>query len=301
MPGLGDFQPNPKIKAIVVSAPKVGKTVGAATFPRANFISFDEEGLTSLKNPAMEAKYGFSKRGIMYEVFKDEFFANGVVKAHKALDNASRYFDACMSKHASSWKDLATGKTSIVGDSMFDTWVIDSGSTLVKASTNKAVILAGNGSVPGLVSSTWKSAQTTGMLHRKIQDMGAERSMTEQFINMVRSTDKHVLVLCHQREIWEGDGDDQKLVALAPLFTGQSVELVPAEFNEVWWVNTQPKGPDILRLLQTVPGQKRVAGSRLGIPNETPFEYDAIMKVLTGATAPQALPATTAAQPQGTK
>lgn len=280
MPGLAEFQTNSKIKAIVVSAPKIGKTVGAATFPRANFISFDEEGLTSLKNPAMEAKFGFSKKGIMYEVFKDEFAANGVVKMHKALDNASRYFDACMSKHTTTWQSPTTGKGSLVGADMFDTWIIDSGSTLVKASTNKAVILAGTKAVAGLVSSTWATAQTTGMLHKKIQDMGAERSMTEQFIAMVRSTNKHVLVLCHEREVWEGEGDDAKLVAITPLFTGQSVELIPAEFNEVWWVDTQPKGPEILRLLQTVPGQKRIAGSRLGLPNQTLFEWEAIRKAL---------------------
>lgn len=280
MPGLEDFSPNPKVKAIIVSSPKVGKTVGAATFPRANFISFDEEGLTSLKNPLMEAKFGFSKRGIMYEVFKDDYLPNGVVKAHKALDNACKYFDACMSKTTQSWRSLGNGKQYPVNVDMFDTWVIDSGSTLVKAATNKAIILAGSKSIPGLVSSTWETAQKTGMVHRKIQDMGAERSMTEQFINMVRATDKHVLLLCHEREMWEGEGDNAKLIAITPLFTGQSTELIPGEFNEVWWVTAQPKGPEIVRQLQTVPGQKRIAGSRLGVPNETPFEWEAIKKAL---------------------
>jgi hypothetical protein len=280
MPGLGDFQPNPRIKAIIVSSPKIGKTVGAATFPRANFISFDEEGLTSLKNPLMEAKFGFSKKGIMYEVFKDDFAPNGVVKAHKALDNACRYFDACMSKTTQAWRSLSDGKSYPVGVDMFDTWVIDSGSTLVKASTNKAIILAGSSAIPGLVSSTWKKAQETGMMHRKLQDMGAERSMTEQFIDMVRRTDKHVLVLCHEREVWEGEGENAKLIAITPLFTGQSTELIPGEFNEVWWVDTRPKGPEVLRLLQTVPSQKRIAGSRLGLPNETLFEWEAIRQAL---------------------
>lgn len=280
MPGLADFQPTLKIKAIVVSSPKVGKTVGAATFPRANFISFDEEGLTSLKNPAMEAKFGFSKSGILYEVFKDDYDAKGVVKEHKALDNACRYFDACMSKTTQSWRSLLNGKQYPVSSDMFDTWVIDSGSTLVKASTNKAIILAGSKKIPGLASSTWEKAKETGMMHRKLQDMGAERSMTEQFINMVRSTDKHVLVLCHEREIWEGEGDAAKLLAITPLFTGQSTELIPGEFNEVWWVTAQVRGPETLRLLQTVPGQKRIAGSRIGLPNETLFEWEAIKKAL---------------------
>lgn len=163
----------------------------------------------------------------------------------------------------------------------FDTWVIDSASTLIAAGSNKAVILAGTGAVPGYVSSTWAKAKESGLLHLKIQDMGAERSMTEQFIKMVRETDKHVLVLCHEREVWEGEGDNAKLVSISPLFTGQSIEKIPADFNEVWWVEAKPKGNDVVRVLQTSPRLKRTAGSRLGVPDETVFEYDAIMKALS--------------------
>lgn len=280
MPPLSSFKSSTHVKAIVVSKPKVGKTVGAATFPRANFLSFDREGLTSLGNPEMEAKFKFSKRGILYEVFTDLFDAKGVVKSHHALDNACRYFDACMSSKVTKWKSLADSTTTDVGADLFDTWVIDTGSSLIQAASNKAIILGGTGAVPGYVSSTWKKGQDTGMVHLKIQDMGAERSMTEQFIRMVRETDKHVLVLCHERELWEGEGDNAKCVAITPLFTGQSVDKIPADFNEVWWVEAKRKGPETLRVLQTVPAQMRIAGSRLGLPNETLYEWEEIKKAL---------------------
>ena len=285
MPSLASFSTNQFVKAIIVSKPKVGKTVGAATFPRANFISFDEEGLTSLVNPAMEEKYGFSKKGILYEIFTDEYDAKGVVKRHAALDNACRYFDACMSTKSTKWKSLVGGAESIVSQDMFDTWVIDSGTTLVRSASNKAIILAGTNAVPGLASNTWNSAKSSGIVHLKLQDMGAERSMTEQFIRMVRETSKHVLVLCHEREIWEGEGNNQQLVAITPLFTGQSVEKVPADFNEVWWVEAKPNGPKIERVLQTQPKSKRVAGTRLGVPDGTLYEWEAIASKLPSGKA----------------
>lgn len=280
MPGLADLKKESLIKALVFGKFKTGKTAGAATFPRTNFIDFDK-GIITLANKELEEKYKYSARGIMYETFEDKDRSpKGVVRTHNAFDDACRYFDACMSKGAK-WKSPSTGLEYQVGVDMFDTWVVDSGSTLSAVARNKALILLGtkdNGL--GTKSNTQDAALKTGLIVPKMQDFGAERSMVEQFCDMVYKSGKNFLLLCHEREFWEGEGDAAKVVGIGPLFTGQSAELIPIKFDEVYNLRTKKEGPKDVRYLQTKPDGLRACGSRLGVPDGTVFEYEAIKKAL---------------------
>jgi hypothetical protein len=47
---LEEYEPDSKIKALAFGRFKVGKTFGAATFPRPNFMDFDR-GIATLLNP----------------------------------------------------------------------------------------------------------------------------------------------------------------------------------------------------------------------------------------------------------
>jgi hypothetical protein len=261
---LDELTIKPVIKALVFGRIKTGKTAGAATFPRPRFMEFDNDGWYTLKNPELEAKYGYSKNVVDVKVLSDITDKSGVVQKHTALDQASIYFDECM-------------KPANVDS--FDTWVIDTATSLFASAMNKGVILLGTeGKSLGISSNTWESAKKHGLLVPKKQDYGAERSMAEQFIDMVLASGKHVLLLAHEREQWDDNTD--KITGYVPLMRGQSTEVVPSKFSEVWNLRTRPDGNNVKRYLQTKPDALRACGSRLGLPDETPFEWQAIKAAL---------------------
>lgn len=177
-----------------------------------------------------------------------------------AYDQACLYFDEAMGKPDS-----------------FDAWVLDSATTLGEFSRTKGVILLGGTAFgPKPMSYTQSNAIKTGMLLPRLQDFGAERSLLEQFIDMLLDTPKHVIVLAHEKELWEGEDDKAKMVGIGPLFTGQSVERVPLKFSEVYNLRIQKEGDGFKRYLQTQPDGIRGCGSRLGIPTGTEWSYAAL-------------------------
>lgn len=258
---VSEYDPGQRIAALVFGKFKVGKTWGAGTFPRPNFMSFDKDGISVLLNHEFIKQHGY-RGGIEFEQFWDKKKdSKGIVRAHNALDDACRYFD----------KWMAVGLRD-----QFDTWVVDSGTTLSEAAMNKALILMGTSGL-GVKSNTLQVGHNTGMIAPKMQDYGAERSMLEQFIQMILDTDKHFLFLCHEKELVTEEGI---VKAIVPLLTGKSVEAVSVKFNEVWNVQRVKKGTDWHVVLKTQQTSILKVGSRLGIPEDTPFEYDAIRTVL---------------------
>lgn len=276
MPKVSDIKLSEKIRALVYGNSKAGKTFGAGTFPRPNFISFDQDGINTLAGRDFKAKY--PDRVVMYESFQETSRnPQGIVTAHRAFDSACRYFDECMKK-SGKWR-RADGSTEDVSSDMFDTWVIDSGTTLAEVSLNKAIVLLG-GRDFSASSKTHSQALNTGLLFPKIQDWGSERSMTEQFIQMVLDTDKHVILLCHEKEVTNDDG---KLTKITPLLTGKGVAAVCLKFDELWNLQATKHGTTLKRTLLTQTDGIRMAGSRYGITSGTEWNYDAIVKELNSS------------------
>lgn len=271
---LDDIKIEEKIKALGFGRFKVGKTFGAGTFPRPNFMDFDG-GVATLVNPDFIKKHGYRK-SIMFERFKEaNVDPRGIVRVHNAFDDACRYFDACMKPTGSKWKG-SNGQVMDVHPDMFDTWVIDSGTTLSQFALNKAIVLLGGPGL-GIASKTHAQAINTGLIYPKQQDYGAERSMVKDFIKMVKDSDKNVLVLCHEREITDDNGN---LKAVVPLLTGKGVEEIPIMFDEVWNIQRRPVGTEVVIQIITQQTSTLKVGSRLGVPNQTPFEYSAIRRAL---------------------
>ena len=273
MPTLDSWKPGDVVQCLVVSLFKGGKTWGAGTFPRPNFIDADF-GIDTLRNPAWVEKYGL--RSVMYEQFKELSRNNkGVVTTHNGFDDACRYFDTCMSATTKTW--TYNGKTMSVNRDMFDTWVVDSGSSLSQLAANKAIVLLGTDAFAGAKSNTHQQALNFGLVAEKKQDYGAERSMIEQFIGMVKDSGKHVVFLCHEKVLTDDAGNVRGIV---PLLTGKSVQVVPSMFHEVYHLIVKKSGPNIVRELQTQPDLIRQCGSRIGVPNGTSWEWDALSGVI---------------------
>lgn len=259
MPNITDWVPGKKIQAVVISKSKTGKTWGAGTWPRPNIIDFDD-GIATLAQPEWRAKYG--NRSIEYQVFKESSrTAKGIVDKHNAFDDACRYFDEWMKPG---------------NRDSFDTWVVDSGTTLTQVALNKAIILLGSKQL-SVTSQTLAKGLATGAIYPVLQDWGAERSMVEQFIRQLKDADKHVLVLCHEYERTDSEGNT---ISIEPLLTGQTREMLPLMFDEVWFLRMKKEGLNTVRYLQTHGDGIRKCGTRYGIPDGTLYEYDAIMKAL---------------------
>jgi len=261
MPNILDWKPDTRRAVLVFGGFKTGKTAGACTFPRPNVIDFDG-GLATVAQPWWQNKFG--KKPILYQTFKEtEKTDRGVVKVPKAFDAACRYFDEQMKPGAVE---------------QFDTWIIDSGTTLTEAASNKGIYLLGGSRTPGAKSETHDAAIKSGLIVLKQQDFGAERSMSEQFVQMVLDSGKHVVLICHEKMIYN---DSDAIIGIVPLLTGQSAERIPLKFDEVYRMKMVKKGLEMQRVLQTQPDGITRCGSRLGVPDGTEWTWDALNKALT--------------------
>src|SRR6266498_5285243 len=268
MPKLSDWKPTDKIRVLVFGKFKTGKSWGAFTFPRCVVLDYDK-GIATARNPEFVKKYGV--RDIFYEQFEEGEKFRGVPKEHRAFDQSCMFFDEWM-KARGNWKGQPTGRD------MFDTWVIDSGTTLSEFAQYKAVFVMGKMEL----SKSHELAMKHGLLVPKIQDFGSERSLVEQFVDMVLSTDKNVVLVCHEKELMvtPGKGQDPITVGIVPLFTGKSTETIPLKFDEVYRLELKPVGMKDVRVLRTVPYSVVRCGSRYGLPDESPWNYETIKEHL---------------------
>lgn len=248
------------LQILIYGRSKVGKTWGALTFPRPCVMDFDR-GIATSNHPEFIKQYG--KRDILYHQFYDtKRDKGGVPLNHNALDDASRFFDEMMKPE---------------NVDRFDTWVVDTGTTLSEASMNKAIILLGGGGFYGITSKTHTEAKKHGLVVPKIQDYGSERSMVEQFVQMVKDSGKHFIFICHEKERSDKAGN---LIDICPLLTGKGVEAVMLKFDEVYSLKVEGNVRTRQRTLLTDSDGIRVAGSRYGIPAGTEWNYDSIKSAL---------------------
>lgn len=262
MTTLNERRPGRYIKALVYGQSKVGKTFGAATFPRPCFIDCDN-GIATVTSPEFIKQFGW-KGDLEYESFVENGLnSRGVPQTHNAFDDVCRYFDTMMKAG---------------NRDKFDTWVVDTGTSLSAFAMNKALVLL-SGQLKGAKSDTLAEGLKTGLIAPKKQDYGSERSMVEQFIGMVYDTDKHFLFLCHDKEIWDSKGET--IDGIVPLLTGRGVQAISALFDEVWNVRARKEGLKTIRYLQTQTDGVRMAGSRTGIPDGILWTYPEISKALS--------------------
>lgn len=259
MASLAELKSNPYWRILCYGQFKSGKTAGAGTFPRCRILSLDPDGHETLINKELEEKYKYSANVV--DVFiptRINRNSRGIATNFNAYDQTCTYFDEAMKK-----------------PDTFDSWVLDSGTSLGAMAATKGIILLGTPEY-GKMSKTQETALNKGMLLPKIQDFGAERSLLEQFIDMLLDTPKNVILLAHEKEMWEGEGNNARMIGIAPMFTGQSAEKVPMKFSEVYNLRAQKEGPNLKRYLQTTPDGVRACGSRIGVPNGTAWDYSAL-------------------------
>jgi len=262
MSNTRDWKPTEHWQGLVYGRSGVGKTWGALTFPRPVMMDFDK-GIATHSNPDFIKLYG--KIEVEYEQFTERSVdQHKIPTAHNAFDDACRYFDRWMTP-------AKRGE--------FDTWIIDSGTSLSEFAQFKAVILMGK----MRLSKTHQEALHEGLIVPKIQDYASERSLVEQFVDMLRDSNKNLVFICHEKELINDAGT---VTAIVPLLTGKSVENVPLKFDEVYNLKVQKKGLEMVRTLQTKPDGIRVVKSRYGLPDETPWDWKSVTSAMVQARTP---------------
>lgn len=258
MPNTRDWQVGNLVQILVYGRSKIGKTFGAYSFPRPVVMDFDR-GVATASNPDFVKQYGM--RDIEYEQFTEkQVSALGVPLGHNAFDDACRFFDKMM-------------KPDKIGT--FDTWIIDSGTTLSEAALVKTIVLLGGKTgFKGVKSETHSDALAFGLVVPRIQDYGAERSLVEQFVTMILSSGKHVVFICHEKEKTDSSGN---VIAVEPLLTGKGSEAVALMFDEVYRL----KMFGTKRTLQTQSDAIVKAGSRYGVPNGIEWGWDSLSQEFT--------------------
>jgi len=245
-----------KIKALVYGRSGSGKTFGALTFPRPLVFDFDE-GIATARNPLFVTKYG--KKDILYERFGDVTTKRGVVEQPRAFDDACTFLDKMLSP-----EHIGT----------FDTIIIDSATTLTDLAMNKGVVILGSNKL----SQSFNQAKLSGLLTPKMQDYQASRSLVEQFIDLVKAADKHIVLICHEYQVL--NEETGVVQAITPLLTGKSREAIPLKFDEVWNLRVSGTIATRKRGLCTEDDGIRQCRSRTGIPMDTPFEWNEIQKAV---------------------
>jgi hypothetical protein len=281
MPIVKPWSLGATLQVFVFSMYKAGKTWGAGTFPRPNFIDTDG-GTAVLGSSAWRQAHPVAPSS-MFERFK-ELNVNkktGIITDHNAYDDCCRYFDACMSQKTIKWRSTSDGQLYDVNVDMFDTWVVDSLTSLSELAMNKAIVLLGKKEFSA-TSATHAQAKQFGMVYPKIQDYGSERSLVEQFVDMVRDSGKNVVVLAHEKEVTNSLG---QVTAKVPLVTGKSVQAISAKFDEIYSIRSKRVDGVSKRVLVTQDEFIKV-GSRYGLPNGTEWSYEAITKALVNLNNP---------------
>lgn len=257
MPNLKDFKfdENTRIKAILMAPPGKGKTTLAGTFPRPNFFDFDAK-IGVLRNPRFLNLYG--SRSIEYKQFPEP-----AIRDYRAIPSA---FDAaCM--YFDEWMKPAKRD-------QFDTWVIDSGTSLSFVARAKALYVMGSKPASGGKprSSTLTNAQQSGLALMEQSDWGAERSLVEQFCRMVLDSGKHVLINVHEKEI-----EKAGVIQTVPLFTGDSKVVIPSMVGDIWHLRDGVvNNRAVIKLVANPIGTYQIR-SELGLDEVYEPDYDKIV------------------------
>ncbi len=242
MTEIPGWKPGDPIRVLPFGPSKVGKTFGAGTWPRPVFMDFDR-GIDTIFSPDFLKVHGY--KNVQHREFYERTFKGPIVNAHNA----------------------------------YDAWVIDSATTLSEDAQNKAVILLGTKDY-NYQSKTHEQALKHNLLVPKIQDYGAERSLVEQFVDMVLSTNKNVVLICHE---YEQTDDEGNVIGVQPLLTGKSRQAVPLRFSEVYWLRKVRQGLSWITKCTTHADGLHLVGSRTGVADEIQWTYADVRQGLVNA------------------
>lgn len=262
--GLSSGNKTKRLHALLWGPPGSWKTVMAHGMPNTRTIDFDD-GMQSVEWAILAGKIKKSMNEVVFETIlptgKDK---DGVATM---LDKATDVIDKWLEEESipeNEWEEYCkeTHGLDVPYPQHWDTLIIDSASGL-----NEAAIVLGLKENNRLnQSESWKAWKSDGWRVRpmRIQDWGSAGHLEVKFIEMCRAIGKNVIVIAHQ---YENTDDKGTVISYDPLLIGQNRQLVPKDFDEVWYAHITGTRQEPVGKIQTTNGGKRNCGSRLGCLN----------------------------------
>lgn len=264
MPTLSDLREQGigHLQILLYGPPGSGKTVLAHSFPRPRTLDLDD-GVRSVLWAIREGVIP-EPEDWQYETVKEtKVDAHGFCFKPEALDAATKIIDKWITE-----KD------------QWDTLIIDSLTSLNTFALHKAVHSMGR---LGFTKSKG-FADDVKFLITDRGDFKGLQSIFIQFIDWIRSLDKHIVCIAHEYERTDNQGN---VLELMPLLSGQLRQRIVKDFDEVWYASTEGVRDKTNFITLTKKDSTRYAKSRLGIfqAKEDFLTFQRIEQKLSAATA----------------
>lgn len=260
---LDDLDDDAPLQILWWGPPKSGKTVAAHTFPRTRTLDFDR-GMQSVMWGIRSGYIDKDPEDVVYRTIQEERTEDLFEASWPdfALDRATDTFDEWMNE-----------------SDQWDTLIVDSATMLSEYCINKALYQLDK-HMDGFTESVQRS-KSLGFRVMGRQDWQPAMSLFEDFINMVRGIDKHLIVIAHE---YEETNEEGRVTGKYPLLIGQLRQRVPKDFDEVYFQNVEGTKKTPKYITQTQEDNKHIAGSRLGFLDykEENLTYETIMRKRTG-------------------
>lgn len=227
---------------------KSGKTIAAHCMPRTRTLDFDD-GMQSVEWGIKEGVIPKKLEEIAYttmlpqEKFDKDFLNDALAQVDEWIDEEDIPAEEWDKPYPQKWDTLIVDSMSPFNESVV---------TLALAENNRLNL-----------SKSWEGWKKDRLTVRptRVQDYGAAANLTLQFVTELRKLPKNIVITAHQ---YNDTDDDGNILSIQPLLIGQARSNVPALFDEVWYAHTAGSKEKTEFLFQTLPGAKRICGSRLG-------------------------------------
>lgn len=234
------------------------KTPLAHGLPNTRTLDFDN-GMQSVEWAILAGKLDRELSDIVYETLTPPPTLDE--SKNEIFDDASDKLDEWVEDEdvdPSQWDEYCADKNDgRVFRQNWDTLIIDSGTSL----TNGVIVKALQETSRLGISKSWAKRKKKGLTPVMIQDRGAVNILFSKFMTMCFGTGKNIVLICHEYQNMDKQGN---LQAIEPLLSGQLRQTVPKDFDEVWYARTKGTAKKNRAVLQTAADPMRRCRSRLG-------------------------------------
>lgn len=265
-----------RLKLLLQSPPKKGKTVIAHSLPRTRTLDFDD-GMQSVEWAIRAGKIDRDLDDVVYHTIAKP--VNDKTAKLTGLDEAMGKIDEWIEDEdvpPEEWEEHCMSKSGVEKPypQFWDTLVIDS-ATFVK---DAAIILGMKESNRLGLSKSWQQYKG-GVLDINpmiYPDWGAASKLIWKFFQHCATLGKNLVVTAHE---YHNTSDTGTLISIQMNSIGQMRDQIPAFFDEYWLVKTSGNYRNPQYEVQTAPGLHRDLGSRLGCLDPVePADFSGIKK-----------------------
>ncbi len=201
-----------------------GKTYASGTMPGDKYylVMGGPNEVKTLLSPDFQNKYP-NPGEILYDFVESDTDAHGRFTEATAYDRACDMLDEAIESDRK-------------GDIHFDSLILDNATQLREIAMDKAIEV--NYAISGGKARTsLKRLKDEGILIPHDNDWGSEMSLMRQLIDWCSNLDKHFCLITHVWEQVKADRETRTTTVLQrrPLFTGKQRQLMPNNFDNVWY------------------------------------------------------------------